>query len=380
MTRQTVATKTLLASGLVLLFAVSVPSIPSSAFAEWGWNHPVYATFATRADLDSLSGLAGSEPIAVAVDTDGSLLVIDDPAGSVGKVIDVNPGGGANGTVVADESLLTAATPDAADADLDVDRILVASSGAIYIAEHQGDDDVLRLTRGGSPAATSIAVVNGLVDLALDLLSNRLFLPLEVAFGAAADDVRMIELSGGATSIAATETQIRAATGTAGTGMTACVALPNGNLAFFDEAFYSGADGVCVLANPGPSPSISLWYATAFFPSAPGLSNLVVTPEGDLFGWNQNPASGTPNLTIIPHTALGPADVIEIGVDAIKTGLGIPSGDVFQPDRRGSLAVRHDAGPPGRIVLYLAESRNQHAVFTMTINEYTPEVGDWPLY
>lgn len=364
----------LLGLGLVL----AAPSVQ----AGWDFRNPSYATFATQADLDAVSGLSGSEPIAIAIDNDGSLLVIDDPVSTVGKLIDLDLGGGDHGTVVLNESALTTATPDPADDDLDVDRILVAPDGTLYIGEHLGDDDLLAVDPTRGPlGVSSLAVLNGLQDIALDPTANRLYVTLEADFGAAADGILMVDLSDRSISTAATAAQIRTATAGANACLNTCVVLPNGNLAFFDEAFYGGTDGIFALESPGPSPLVSLLRDTSFFPSAPGFVSLIATPEGDLLGWNQVPASGAPNLTIIPHDAASSEDVIEIPVDEIKSGVGLPAATGFRPDNQGSLALKVMPGAPGRLLLFLAESRYQQSIYTMTFTEVPKvDVVDWPLF
>jgi len=358
-----------------------VAFLTASAFAAWDWANPAYGTFATQAQMDTISGVTPgtSTPISIAVDTDGSLIVDNDPGGGDGNFIDINAaGGGSGGSIIISEADLYNATPQVGDSDLDIDRVVVASDGSIYLSEHDSDDDVMKLT--GRPAtASSVNVVPGVVDIALDETNSRLLAYIEGNFASGGPDaISIVALPGGAISDAATAAQIQAVTGAAGVGSTACALMPDGKLAFYDEANFGGSDAVYTLENPGPSPTIASLYPTSMFTSAPGLSNLNVTPQGDIVAWNEFDATSS-RLTIIPSGALSSADLVEFTETDLQTAFGIGA-TFFQPTDQGSIALKVATGTPNQLVIFLANVFADNNIYTITFNEIPAGVSDWTLY
>lgn len=341
-----------------------------SGFAREFSNYTI-ETFVSQSQLETLSGVTGAIAMGIAVDTDGSIICFVDPSGTDGKLIDIAADGSSATEIcpeVGTNSLDSGqATPTG---DIDMNGMVVASDGTIYISEYDGDDDIIKVVP--SPLAISnVAVVQGNAGIALDETNNRLFIPTEVAYGGN-DDIKYFPLPSGPVQTAATTAQITAATGASGVAVAYPVLKSDGKLLVRDEAYYGGYDGILGLTNPGASPTISIEYATTFFPDgAPGISDMVIDSENNLYLWNEYSA-GSSRITIIRASD---NQVTEIAETDINTALGFSNLD---PNSGCGLAVKLvDANTT---ILYFTNPFDPAGGGIYKITFTTTEVGSWHLY
>ena len=342
-----------------------------SGFAREFSNYTI-ETFVTQSQLETLSGITGATAMGIAVDTDGSIICFVDPSGTDGNLIDI-AADGSSASVIAPEtgtnSLDTGqATPTG---DIDMSGLVVASDGTIYISEYDSDDDIIKVVP--SPLAISnVAVIQGNVGIALDETNNRLFIPTEAAFGGD-DDIKYFPLPSGPAQVAATTAQITGVTGASGVAVGHPVLKSDGKLLVRDEAYYGGYDGILGLTNPGPSPTVTIEYATGFFPDgAPGISDMTIDSENNLYIWNEYSA-GSSRITIIRGSD---NQVTEIPETEINSALGFSNLD---PNSGCGLAVKLvDANTA---ILYFTNPSDAAGggIYKITFTTST-EVHSWYLY
>lgn len=355
--------------------AVLLSSICFSVMAQLSYNFssPTYGTFASQSDLDTISGVTAgtSSPWVIAVDTDNSIVCVNDPSGGTGSLVDLN--GGASGSIIVSESGvggLDAAqlTPSG---DLDIDDIAIDSAGTVYICEHDGDDDIIKIVRSPSATASNLALRNGVTSLALDEANGRLIITEEQGFGATADQLTYINTTTGAATIAASTSAITTASGAGGVSAVGITKLAGGNFVFFDEGNFGGAEAILEF-NPNTS-VVSVKYATGAFTDAPGIDGGIrATAGGDLIMWDEF-SSGDDGLLIIDRNGVN----TKINEATLIAGIGLTETN-FQPQVYGGVAIRETGTS---LIVYLADTFDSGGIHTVTFPALGPaSVDNWNLY
>ena len=188
-----------------------------NAAPPYNYNGGGLGLFISNDDLQAIAGtaIANFSPRAIAVDTDGSILVFmeestaagsSSSSGSAGVIIDVDADGAGGSIVMTEAAILPLLSNGAGNqADIDPNGMVVNADGTIAVGDFDNFNEVILVNRVG-PTASTLASFPGLAWVYADIPNNRIlawsndrFSDASSAFGT--DELIGIALPGGATTV-----------------------------------------------------------------------------------------------------------------------------------------------------------------------------------
>jgi hypothetical protein len=295
-------------------------------------------------------------PTLLAIDTDNSLLIYNDPSsglGLVGTFLKFGLSGSTTGFTFGLEStaVLQGQYNSGGTLDIDPDGMSVASDGTVIFGDHDPstfpNDQFIGL--GGRTLGTSTAFnistsnTEGLTEFAL-APGDIMYFPTEASFGGG-DNIKSIAYPAGTTATLITLTDITSFTGRAGYGAGPITYDSlNNRLLFSDNARFGGSDAI--LSYPLPSGPLSYAVTSAAFGNDPDISNMRADAYGNLYTWNE-PPSGVTRFAFIKSDG-SVFDYTETAVNALLGKSNFDTGD------EGGITVTEDVN--GNIVAFFGNA------------------------
>ena len=307
-------TNLLCTAGLLALSA-------SPALAAIDWSNPQYDILLLPGDITPVTGAGVANLGTLDVDPNGDIIFYDSGnfTGATGSLLKADVSGATPviTRIIGEGALLAAANPASTVINANGLHVIPGTgSGVEYVlTSFNGSiDDVLRVTPGSPATAIQIAGTDGINGLAAD--GNTLYVAVEAAFGAAEDAVIQVDLAG-TTSTYVSSANIFAVTGGSGE-INGIATTASGDVVFFSEGFFGGSDSILSASAPGV---VSEIVPATEPPSAMGLNEIAISPDGVFFLWDQFPAGSGARLLIREpggvYTTLLEAD--------IRAALSLPS-------------------------------------------------------
>lgn len=340
------------------------------AFAQVDFSVYTISLAVEQADLDSASGLSGSNPWAMAFHPNGDLIIFNDPAGNPGGLMRINPDTKVGSLIRSEADII--ADFSGTQTDIDNDYLVVADANTIYFNEHDGGNpanQVIKVDISGTPVASRVVQEEGNNGMAL-LPSGNLALSLIQNFGGAGNNVGVVDVTAMTYTTKVTQADIIAVTGGAAANVPLLAWNPaTSAVLVWDEAAFGGSDSLLSIANLEGTPVI-----TEVTPSNwdnGGLSSMTVDADGNIYAFNEFDA-----------------DAGEVGINVWNgtTMAVVPRADItaaagpgnFDTNAPGGIAVRRPNSTQAE--LFLADTFGSSGIVKITFGNPPTEVRDWSLY